>query len=112
MAARTLSRVVCEIGRVPVRTYETVLTDTFASLATSFMVAIEHLPPDVVVGARRSPGWCPRIIIEALRRSASMKVGQRVLLCQWLALEIIGRPPNGHRPDRLYRIKRQLSPNS
>jgi hypothetical protein len=65
--------VVCEIGRVPVRTYETVLTDTFASLATSFIVAIAHLLP---ASSNR--------FVEPLSRSASMNVGHQVLMRQWL----------------------------
>ncbi|MEV0458775.1 hypothetical protein [Catellatospora methionotrophica] len=44
MAARTLVRVAAEIGRVPVSTYDTVLTETRARRATSCMVANSHLP--------------------------------------------------------------------
>src|SRR4051794_39017143 len=40
MACWIRSRVGCEMGRAPVRTYDTVLADTPASLATSAMVGV------------------------------------------------------------------------
>ncbi|GGL94527.1 hypothetical protein GCM10012279_09950 [Micromonospora yangpuensis] len=69
MAARTFSRVAAEIGRAPVSTYDTVLTETWARRATSCMFAIAHLPVRPATGpVGPAPDHLSKRFVEAFRQ--------------------------------------------